>query len=137
MFRGYPRGGTPSALLDAMSQELTRNFLALKDKADPPPYFLSYEITETEGHSLAATLGALESDNDGLNRTLDVSVRVGTTKLDNYHRVRGAGGAASSRDVSGLVPFDDNVNSFVPPAGRHPFPLRQRFSLQAARRIRL
>jgi predicted Zn-dependent protease len=111
VFRGYPRGGTPSALLDAMSQELTRNFLALKDKADPPPYFLSYEITETEGHSLAATLGALESNNGGLNRTLDVSVRVGTPKLDNYHRVRGAGGAASGRDTSGSVPFDDNVNS--------------------------
>jgi TldD protein len=98
-------------LLDAMSQELSRNFQALKEKADPPPYFLSYEITETEGHSLTATLGALESNSDGINRTLDTSVRVGSPKLDNYHRVRG-GGASSGRFTSGTtVPFDDNVNS--------------------------
>jgi len=102
----------PSPLLDAMSQELTRNFLALKDKADPPPYFLSYEVTETEGHSLSASLGALESDSNGINRTLDTSVRVGSPKLDNYHRVRGAGGAQSGRFTSGMtIPFEDIVNS--------------------------
>jgi predicted Zn-dependent protease len=102
----------PSALLDAISQELNRNFLALKDKADPPPYFLSYEVTETEGRSLSASLGALESDNDGISRSLDTSVRVGSPKLDNYHRVRGAGGAQSGRFASGItIPFEDNVNS--------------------------
>jgi TldD protein len=96
----------PSALLDAMSQELSRNFLALKDKADPPPYFLSYEVTEMRGQSLSASLGALESDNDGMNRSLDTSVRVGTPKLDNYHRVRSAGGASSGRFTSGItIPF--------------------------------
>jgi len=95
-----------------MSQELNRNFLALKAKADPPPYFLSYEVTETEGHSLSATLGALESANNGINRSLDTSVRVGSPKLDNYHRVRGAGGAQSGRFTSGLtIPFEDYVNS--------------------------
>ena len=45
----------PSALLDAMSQELNRNFTRLKEKADPPPYFLSYEITEMDGRSVSAT----------------------------------------------------------------------------------
>ena len=102
----------PSVLLDAMSQELTRNFLVLKDKADPPPYFLSYEVTEEEGHSLSATLGALESNSDGVNRVLDVSVRVGSPKLDNYHRVRSAGGAQSGQFTLGsTVTFEDNVNS--------------------------
>src|SRR3954470_21099266 len=28
-------------LLDSMAQELDRNFTVLKEKADPPPYFLS------------------------------------------------------------------------------------------------
>jgi predicted Zn-dependent protease len=102
----------PSVLLDAMSQELNRNFVALKEKADPPPYFLSYEITEQEGHSLSATLGALESNGEGISRTLDVSVRVGSPKLDNYHRVRSAGGAQSGQFTSGvLLTFEDNVNS--------------------------
>ncbi len=102
----------PAALLDAMSQELSRNFQALKGKADPPPYFLSYEITEVEEHALSASLGALESRSDEVGRVLDTSVRVGTPKLDNYHRVRSAGGAASGRFTAGLqVPFEDNVNS--------------------------
>jgi TldD protein len=102
----------PSVLIDAMSQELSRNFLALKEKADPPPYFLSYEITESEGHYLTATLGALESNNDGVRRIFDVSVRVGSPKLDNYHRVRSAGGGRSGQFTQGLpVPFEDNVNS--------------------------
>src|SRR5437764_14770908 len=36
-----PATPRPSALLDAMAQELNRNFTVLKEKADPPPYFLS------------------------------------------------------------------------------------------------
>ena len=78
-----------SVLLDAMSEELNRNFSTLKAKADPPPYFLSYEVTEEDYHSVAATLGALTSNGHGKSRRLDVCVRVGSPKLDNYHRVRG------------------------------------------------
>ena len=95
-----------------MSQELNRNFGVLKNKADPAPYFLSYEITEEHEQTLSATLGALESNNDSTGRSVDVSVRVGSTKLDNYHRVRsGRGGGASGRATSGTVPYDDDVNS--------------------------
>ena len=47
----------PSVLLDAMSQELNRNFSVLKEKADPPPYFMSYEVTEQEVRSVSGTLG--------------------------------------------------------------------------------
>jgi len=101
----------PTVILDAMSQELSRNFHALSDKADPPPYFLSYEVSESESHAISATLGALESNNDGLSRTLDVSVRVGSPKLDNYHRVRGPGGAQSGRSTFGGLPIDNDVNS--------------------------
>src|SRR5580692_11192619 len=102
----------PAALLDAMSQELNRNFQVLKGKADPPPYFLSYEITEFEEHSLSASLGALESNNHETSRILDTSVRVGSPKLDNYHRVRSAGGAASGLFTDALsLPIEDNVNA--------------------------
>jgi len=95
-----------------MSQELDRNFTALKSKADPPPYFLSYEVTQEEEHSLSATLGALESDNRLTTRNLDTSVRVGSPKLDNYHRVRTANGASSGRFAAGIaLPIEDDVNS--------------------------
>ena len=69
-----------------MSEELNRNFSTLKDKADPAPYFLSYEVTEEDYHGVAATLGALTSNGQGKSRRMDVCVRVGSPKLDNYHR---------------------------------------------------
>jgi len=76
-------------VLNTLSEELQRNFLGLKQKADPPPYFISYEVTEQEFHIASASLGALNSSGDSRNRYLDVSVRIGSPKLDNYHRVRG------------------------------------------------
>ncbi len=68
---------------------MERNFRSLKEKADPAPYFLAYEITENETSQIAATLGAITSNGSSKSRVLDTSVRVGTPKLDNYHRVRG------------------------------------------------
>jgi predicted Zn-dependent protease len=78
-----------SVLLDAMGEELNRNFSTLKTKADPAPYFLSYEVTEEDFHSVSATLGAIAGNGHNRSRRLDVCVRVGSPKLDNYHRVRG------------------------------------------------
>ena len=83
------RFGAVLRALDAMSEELNRNFSTLKAKADPAPYFLSYEVTEEDSHGVSATLGALTSNGHGKSRRLDVCVRVGSPKLDNYHRVRG------------------------------------------------
>ncbi len=76
-------------VLDTMAQELQRNFDAMKKKADPPPYFLSYEITDQDSHAVSATLGVLNATESGRNRYLDVTVRVGDPKLDNFRRVRG------------------------------------------------
>lgn len=82
--------GTPSSVvLDTLSDELSRNFAGLKAKADPPPYFLSYEVTEIEAHSVGATLGSLSSTSNSKSRYLDICLRVGSPKLDNYHRARG------------------------------------------------
>jgi predicted Zn-dependent protease len=95
-------------LLDTMAQELNRNFGALKQKADPAPYFISYEITEIAYRSVAATLGALTANNGGATRTLDVSVRVGSPQLDNYRRVPGDRGQVTS---GALISADDNPNA--------------------------
>ncbi len=95
----------PGVLLNVMGEELDRNFGVLKQKSDPPPYYLSYEVTEQDFHVLGATLGAINANTASRHRTLDVSVRVGSPKLDNYHRVRGeraqfTSGAALSIDDS-------------------------------------
>ena len=98
----------PSVLLDAMSQELNRNFSVLKQKSDPAPYFMSYEVTEVDFHQVTGTLGTIEGTSGSKTRSLDVSVRVGSPKLDNYHRVRGDRGQFTS---GALITFEDNVNS--------------------------
>src|SRR5947209_14173377 len=95
-------------LLDTMKQELDRNFTALKQKADPPPYFMSYEVTETDYQSISASLGAITSSNGGKNRALDVSVRVGSPKLDNYRRIRGDRGQFTAGSV---LTYEDNPNA--------------------------
>ena len=102
----------PPVLLDIMSGELNRNFSVLKEKGDPPPYFLSYEITEEEHQSVSASLGTVDFSGGGKSRVLDVSVRVGSPKLDNYHHVRGGrGGGAAQFTAGALVTFENNANS--------------------------
>jgi predicted Zn-dependent protease len=97
-----------SVLLDAMSQELDRNFRIFKEKADPAPYFMSYAVTEQEVASEAATLGAISSSDHYRQRVFDVSVRVGSRKLDNYHRVRGD----RAQFTSGApISVDDSVSA--------------------------
>jgi len=76
-------------LVRILTEELDRNFRVLKEKGDPAPYYIAYEVTEQESSSVSATLGALRSNRTGRTRTLDITVRVGSPKLDNYHRVRG------------------------------------------------
>lgn len=78
-----------ASLPDILSQELDRNYKSLRDKGDPAPYYMAYSVTEQEACSITATLGALQSSSCGHNRLLDVTVRVGSPKLDNYHRVPG------------------------------------------------
>ncbi len=94
-----------------MSDEITRNFSVLKDKANPPPYFISYEVTEQEFGSLTATLGAVTPPATGRSRILDVSVRVGAPQLDNYHRVSGQGGAAAQFTSGAAITYEDSADS--------------------------
>src|SRR5579871_3543638 len=43
-------------VLKAMSDELTRNFVALKTQPTPP-YFLSYEVTDTRSATVSSEFG--------------------------------------------------------------------------------
>jgi predicted Zn-dependent protease len=107
------RAAEGNVLLDTMAGELSRNFNILKQKADPPPYFLSYEVTETDYATIEGTLGAIEGTNRVKSRTLDTSVRVGSPELDNYHPVNlGGRGSGSGQVTSGaMLTFEDNPNA--------------------------
>ena len=78
-----------SPLLQAMVEELQRSMSELGEKADPPPYFMAYAVTETEETTLSSSYGALRSSTSRRSRLLDVDVRVGDYQLDNTHQVRG------------------------------------------------
>ncbi|HEV2689959.1 MAG TPA: metallopeptidase TldD-related protein [Bryobacteraceae bacterium] len=88
-----------------MRDELQRNFSILKQKADPAPYYMSYSVTEVETEIVSASFGAVTGHNKGRTRVLDVTVRVGSPKLDNYHIVSGQ----RARFTSGSVLPLDNV----------------------------
>jgi TldD protein len=78
-----------SPLIDILTTELNRNFAALKDKGTPAPYFMGYSVTDSESAALSASDGAISGQNQSRARLLDITVRVGSPKFDNYRRVKG------------------------------------------------
>ncbi len=79
---------SPSPILQAMKAELSRSLSTL-GKQPIPPYFLSYEITETHSVSVTGSFGEITSSNEDRRRQLDVDLRVGDYQLDNSHPLRG------------------------------------------------
>jgi predicted Zn-dependent protease len=72
-------------LVTIVSDELNREFSALKAKGDPPPYYMAYEVTEEQSTTESATLGALVSDSQSHFRGFDTTIRIGSPEFDNYH----------------------------------------------------
>lgn len=77
-----------SPVLTAAKSELTRSFEQLR-KQPTPPYFLSYEITETDTVNVVGSFGTLTHSSQNRRRQLHVDVRVGDYSLDNTREVRG------------------------------------------------
>ena len=92
------------SLLDILSDELQRNFITLKEKADPPPYYMDYTVTDEESQSVTAMMGTLVSQGKNRYRVLDITLRVGAPQLDNYHQVNAQRGRFTRGDV---LPLDD------------------------------
>jgi TldD protein len=96
----------PSVVLTAMKDEMSRSLAALQ-KEPVPPYFLSYEITETETVNVRATFGTLTSSNQGRRRAVDIDLRVGDYALDNTHPVRG--GFSMPERQGFEIPIEDDA----------------------------
>jgi TldD protein len=77
--------GTQASLLSIVTDELNREFSALKAKGDPPPYYMAYEVTDEETTMESATQGALLSDSQSRVRGFDTTIRIGSPEFDNYH----------------------------------------------------
>lgn len=107
-----------------LNEELKRNFDGLKQKADPPPYFISYAVTDEEAESMTATMGALASRQRNQARILDATVRVGSPQFDSSRRLNGEGLAHITSST--LLPFDDG----------QPNAIRQRLWIESDRSYR-
>ena len=83
---------------------------ALKNE-EVPPYFLSYEISETRGFTVAAKFGVLTSSDQGHMRTLDIDLRVGDYELDNTRQLRDQFTISRSVAVPVQFPVEDDANA--------------------------
>jgi TldD protein len=97
-----------SPLVRILSDELERNFTALKQKADPAPYFLGYEVTDQEEDVILASRGSIDGQNHRRDRILDITVRVGSPKFDNYRRT---GNDRVHFTLPTRIALDDNPDS--------------------------
>ena len=104
------RAETATPLLKAMQEELTRSFSLLQDQPIPP-YYLSYEITETEGVRVEASFGVLTYSNESRRRQLDIDLRVGDYIFDNTHQVRGGPRNWSDRYSRIRIPIEDDPDA--------------------------
>lgn len=109
-----PLGAAPEAskspVLVALEETVGRSIEILKQKGDPPPYFIGYRVTESDDRQLSATRGALRRNNANRSRAVDVDVRVGSYDLDNTRRVRGGGREYDlDRFRRTALPIEDDV----------------------------
>lgn len=98
-------------LLEAMKTELERSISGLSEKADPPPYFVSYYVTDSKRFSVTTAYGAVTGDENRHTRQLDVDVRVGDYSFDNSRKIRGDQfqRALDRRSRSVDIPLEDDV----------------------------
>ena len=98
-----------SSVLDAMKAELDRS-MELLGEEEAPPYFLSYEISESRSASAGASFGALTGSDERHERLLDIDLRVGDYSLDNTRPIRDTFGSLSFlRTGRTRMPVDDDA----------------------------
>jgi len=90
------------SILSTMQTELMRAKTDL-GKSDPAPYFMSYTVYDVDQITIAASYGGLLRDDGIRRRSADVTMRVGTSQLDNTH-----GQSRSSGMTSGSLPLNDS-----------------------------
>ncbi len=102
-----PAGKTQSVLLSAMQSELQRAKTSLA-KADPAPYFISYEVSDQHNMIVSGTYGTIVTSATGNHRWADVTMRVGSPAMDNTHNENRDSGISS-----GALPLADDRDAIA------------------------
>jgi TldD protein len=88
MPQSKPNPSPQGPILRALEIEMERNWNAFQ-KMPTPPFYLAYEVTEYDTITTSGSFGTLTAATTDRTRNLDIDLRVGSPKLDNYHPVRG------------------------------------------------
>jgi TldD protein len=102
-------------LLEAMTAEMERSVLNLKNAEPAPLYYLGYEVYDKTYYGVSAREGTIFSEDETRGRLLDADVRVGSGALDNTHEIKGNSDYSNSKGQS---------YAFLP-VEYEPAPLRQ------------
>ncbi len=97
--------GNPDTLLTTMQKELQRAIAALA-KSDPAAYFLSYSVADMDSAVLVATNGSLVVSSQEQERQAAVTMRVGSSALDNTH-----GQSRATGMTAGVLPLGDDPDA--------------------------
>ena len=93
-----------------MRLELSRSLKTFSTQPTPP-FFLSYDVTETRSIGMRGAFGTITGVHDNRRRALGIDLRVGTPEFDNTHEV--AGGMPSfaffERYALAAVPLGDDT----------------------------
>jgi len=100
-----PTTNPDPVLMTIMQQELNRAMSSLS-KADPAPYFISYETTEEYSSIIIASNGALVGTISRHDRSADITVRLGNRELDNTHGENRFNAVASAS-----LPLEDKADA--------------------------
>jgi len=97
----------PSPVLGTLQSEMDRE-MGVFGKADPPAYFMTYTVTDSDRADVTGSNGALLSSQEQRSRWLEGQIRVGSYNLDDTHHVANQqDGAPGSFGES--VPIDDDA----------------------------
>src|SRR5579871_3010609 len=104
---------TVSPITRALEDEVHRAMDTYKQKGNPGPYFIGYEVNDVQTTELEASLGATRTSNNQHSRFLDIDVRVGDYQYDSTHQIRGQrggfGGGGGNFNYPVTMPLDDDV----------------------------
>jgi hypothetical protein len=95
---GPPSSAVTDALVDAIAEEMDRAMQRLALPGAPPPYHISYKITEVEVNNAVASLGAVTDREANHFVNLECRVRVKVGDLDNGNFV-----VAADDDIDGTA----------------------------------
>jgi TldD protein len=104
----FSAGSAPDSLLQTMQRELKRANTLLA-KSEPPPYYLSYAVTDIDGSVIAAANGSLMISASYRRRLADVMMRVGSPALDNTHSNKNR----PSGITSGSLPLNNDPDAIA------------------------